>query len=92
MSAIEGQFEQYVEKAAEALQVCTCPAGRNQHGHWRLVGPTCPACGDAEAKVRAVLVAVGPLIEEDTRLRMVAAAGRALARHVREIGSKKGSA
>jgi hypothetical protein len=43
------------EQIATALGVCTCPSGRNQHGYWRQVQPTCPACGDVFARADAVL-------------------------------------
>lgn len=43
------------EQIAEALSVCTCAEGRNQHGYWRKIDMGCPACGTTEAKADAVL-------------------------------------
>jgi hypothetical protein len=49
-----------IQKGAEALGVCTCKEGRNQHGLWRLVDNDCPACGTNEAKAKAVIDAIMP--------------------------------
>jgi hypothetical protein len=52
------------EQIAEALAVCTCKEGHNQHGYWRKIDMDCPACGTNEAKADAVLALMGGTEEE----------------------------
>jgi len=71
-----GPWEKYVEQAAEAMNA----AGMVDEDDVLFV--------PVENAARALLAAVGPLIAEDTRERMVAAAGRALEK---EASHKPGS-
>jgi hypothetical protein len=74
---VSGQWEQYVEQALLALW-------QERFGPSipvREFGPEMQEC--VRDEVRAVLATVGPLIAEDTRVRMVEAAGRAVEREVR---------
>lgn len=71
---MSGQWEKYVEPMMAA-------AWRERFGPnipLSEFGPEMEEC--VRAEVRAVLDVVGPLIAEDTRVRMVAAAGRAVER------------
>jgi hypothetical protein len=43
-----------VESATKILSTCTCRNGANQHGSWRVIDESCPACGSAEGKARAL--------------------------------------
>jgi hypothetical protein len=43
-----------VESATTILSTCTCRNGANQHGSWRVIDESCPACGSAEGKARAL--------------------------------------
>jgi len=74
---VTGQWEHLVAQAAEAIK--TTPWKRtdfvDEDGNHDYM-----ASEDYEAEARAVLATVGPLIAEDTRERMVAAAGAALER------------
>lgn len=65
MVRVDTGDEATVERGIAALHVCTCPVGANQHGPWWHQQPTCPAHGDAEAKVRAVLAALTERGEHD---------------------------
>jgi hypothetical protein len=82
---VSGPFEKYVEKAAEAAWNSNLPTyWQDEAGCWEPM-PTWSQAGDTDRLptrelMRAALAAVGPLIQEDTRERMVAAAGRALER------------
>lgn len=62
------QWEKYVEAAGDAMLDC-------DHN-----GIQCYTPKPIDETARAVLAAVGPLIAEDTRVRMVEAAGRAVER------------
>lgn len=52
------------DQIVAALSKCTCKSGRNQHGFWRLVHESCPACGLAESKARAVGELLAPALKE----------------------------
>lgn len=66
-----GQWEKYVEQAADEIQ-----GHQIGSGYYSLnIGGT-----DAREMAQAVLAVVGPLIERDTRERLVAAAARAIHR------------
>jgi hypothetical protein len=69
-------FEQYVEQAAIPLDPDAFDERDPKHYHWAMDFRR----GIARDRVRKVLAAVGPLIAEDARERMVAAAGKALER------------
>jgi hypothetical protein len=78
---VSGPFDKYVEKAASVI-------ADYEVSH----GAIAFRVGDDDGQQIAdrVLAAVGPLIQEDTRERMVAAAGRALEREDAEM-SKQGN-
>lgn len=77
---MSGQWEKYVEQGTDALRVAgfvdpdddTVPTYRGND--------PIPVWVPAEYATRAFLDALGPLIAEDTRVRLVAAAGRSLKR------------
>lgn len=69
-------FEKYVEQAAVPLDPDAFDKRDPQHDHWALDIRR----GIARDRVRRILAAVGPLIAEDARERIVAAAGVALER------------
>lgn len=69
-----GQWEQYAEPALLALWQERFGPGVRVHEF----GPEMQEC--VRDEVRAVLATVGPLIAEDTRVRMVEAAARAVER------------
>lgn len=80
-----GRWEQYVEQAAETMWESFRP-GVWPRGDGVLEPiPTWAECAEAEREscrdeVRAALVVVGPLIAEDTRVRMVEAAAEIVKR------------
>lgn len=78
-----GQWEKYVEQAAKAIDPPAFDETAPNHaGHVRQFRRD-----RATSKARAMLAAVGPLIEQDTRERMVAAAARAVERGPVSCGS-----
>lgn len=79
-------FEKYVGQAAEALARSTAHVAPTTHP-WE--GMSKSAKDRNEIHAAAVLEAVGPLIAEDTRERMVAAAGRAVEREGCEDAADK---
>jgi hypothetical protein len=82
---VSGPWGKYVEQAAEAGWNSNLPTyWQDEAGCWEPM-PTWSQAGDADRLptrelMRAALAAVGPLIQEDARERMVAAAGAALER------------
>lgn len=71
-----GQWEKYAEQAAEPLDPAAFDQTDPQHDHWAMDFRR----GIAKDRALRMLATVGPLIAEDTRERMVAAAGAALER------------
>lgn len=74
---MSGPFEKYVARAAEALAKSTAHVAPTTHP-WE--GMSKSAKERNEIHAAAVLAAVGPLIQEDTRDRMVTAAAASLDR------------
>lgn len=70
------QWDRFVEQAARLLDPDAFDKLDPHHDHWALDFRR----GVARERVRKILAAVGPLIAEDARERMVAAAGKALER------------
>lgn len=89
-----GQWEQYVEQAAETMWESFRPGVWPRDNGVLEPIPAWADCAEAEREscrdeVRAALVVVGPLIAEDTRVRMVTAAAEIVKREgVEDVRAK----